>query len=273
MNDRLRQIAHQTFVLQPPPQLRYQRSGRYAFREGIAFVAYDAQDPSNNVAGVLGPVPEPDRVLALAEEFFVGRPGGWGVLVEAGAAQPIECLLRERGWRVAEEEPALVLTPIPAPPSLPPGLEIRRVTTAAELDDYYSASREGFSMAEGASADSPGGEDLTRAFIPSLACALDPEIAVFAGYLAGRPVAAAGVCRIGAVAEVFGVSVAPRARRRGFGTAITWAAVAEGAARGCSVAALRATPMGDPVYRRMGFEYACTFRTYAPWSAGETGGQ
>jgi len=51
-------------------------------------------------------------------------------------------------------------------------------------------------------------------------------------------------------------------RRRGYGAAMTWAAIAEGVKRGCTAAALRATEMGESVYAAMGFVDVCTFRTY-----------
>ena len=268
VNESLRRVSQLVRGLAPSPQLRYQREGRYVLRDGVALIGCDVHDPTNNVAVVLGPAPEPERILALAAEFFGTRPGGWGVVVEAGAEHPVELELRARGWRIAEEEPALLLTPIPAAPAQPPDFEIRRVTTEASLYDFYRASRAGFADAESASADSPAGEDLTKAFVPSVACALDPDMAYFVGYVEGKAAATAGLCRFGSIAEIIGISVVPTSRRRGLGAAITWAAVAEGVARGCTFAALTATPMGEPVYRRMGFQYVCTFRTYVPARSG-----
>ena len=45
---------------------------------------------------------------------------------------------------------------------------------------------------------------------------------------------------------------------------MTWAVLAEGARRGCVSAMLTATPMGYPVYVRMGFQPVVVFRTYMP---------
>jgi GNAT superfamily N-acetyltransferase len=266
MNDELRARALHAVALAPSPQLRYQRRGRHALQDGLALLACDVHDPTNNTVTALGAALDPGRALAAAEEFFANRPGGWGVTVQVGAEHPLELAVRERGWRIAEEEPLLALAPL-ARIAQAAGIDIRRVNSEALLTDFYAASREGFAAAESASPDSPAGEDLTRAFIPSLACALDPDLALFVGYVDGRAVAASGLCRIGQVAEIIGVSVVPAFRRRGFGAAITWAAIGEGAVRGCTAAALRATPMGEPVYRRMGFETVCRLRTYVRASA------
>jgi hypothetical protein len=42
-------------------------------------------------------------------------------------------------------------------------------------------------------------------------------------------------------------------RRRGYGEALTWAAVAGGQRAGCTIASLQASALGKPVYARMGF--------------------
>lgn len=272
MNTSLRKIAFLARGLAPSPQLRYQREGRHVLQDGVALISCDVHDPTNNVAIVLGPSQVPERVLAMAAEFFGDRLGGWGVVVEAEAEHPLEAELRRRGWRIAEAEPALVLRPIPAQPPRPDGFEIRRVLSEAALNDFYTASRAGFAEAEAAAAESAAGEDLTRAFLPSVACAIDQDQAYFVGYVDGIPVATSGLCRLGDIAEIISVSVVAPFRRRGLGAAITWASVAEGAARCCTAAALLATPMGERVYRRMGFQYACRFRTYVPPSPKATDG-
>jgi predicted N-acetyltransferase YhbS len=66
------------------------------------------------------------------------------------------------------------------------------------------------------------------------------------------------------VADINGVRVLPEFRRRGFGTALTWATVAEAARLGCHAAVLTSTEMGYAVYVRMGFHPVCTLRTYVP---------
>jgi len=52
---------------------------------------------------------------------------------------------------------------------------------------------------------------------------------------------------------IFAVSTLPKARGHGYGEAMTWAAVRDGVSRGCGTISLQASPMGFPVYHRMGF--------------------
>jgi predicted GNAT family acetyltransferase len=57
----------------------------------------------------------------------------------------------------------------------------------------------------------------------------------------------------GTTAGVYNVATPAPYRGRGYGAALTWAVLAEGAARGCTHGVLQASGAGYPVYRRMGF--------------------
>jgi GNAT superfamily N-acetyltransferase len=100
--------------------------------------------------------------------------------------------------------------------------------------------------------------------IPSLVAAMDPAVALLVGYLDEEPVTTGRLSCLGDVAEVNSVTTKPGYERRGYGTAMTWAVLAEGARRGCVTAILTATKMGYPVYRRMGFVPLAVYRTYLP---------
>ena len=230
------------------PLARYRAEpARHEIDGDLYLTAMGGADPSFNFAAVVGPV-APARVFARAEAFFGDTT--YSVVVESDTAQPTEDALRAAGWRLDEDEPALVLAPIPAViPTPPPGLTIQIVTTDAGLDDFYAVS------------------ETPRRWVPSLAAARDPAVALFVGYVAGEPVATSRLVRCEDVGDITSVVTAPAHRRQGFGTALTWAACAEGARRGCSAATLTASTMGYPVYRAMGFVPVCAYRTYLPPAA------
>ncbi|MHB8647895.1 MAG: GNAT family N-acetyltransferase [Thermomicrobiales bacterium] len=231
-------------LLFPSPFQRYRAApAQHAIHDDLILTASGGDGPDFNIAFVLGPVP-PEQVFALADAFFDAT--GYAVVVEADAAQPMEAALRAQGWRLDEEEPALALAPIPAPPPPPPDLTIRRVTTDAEFADFMAVSH------------------TVHRWIPSLAAARDPAVALLVGYAENEPVATSRIARHGNVGDINGVVTLPERRQRGFGTAMTWAAIAEGTRRGCVAMTLTATEMGYPVYLRMGFVPVCIYRTYLP---------
>lgn len=81
----------------------------------------------------------------------------------------------------------------------------------------------------------------------------DPDVRVFVGRLDGKPVSHATAIRTGDVSGVYAVGTQLEARRRGVGTAATWAAVGAGRDWGCRSVFLQSSEMGYGVYRAMGF--------------------
>jgi hypothetical protein len=231
----------------PPPLLKYgPEPHRYQRHPGLILLANGVDpDPDEQVALVVDPI-TPEQFFRWTNEFF-DEGQAFSVTIEAGVAEPLELALQQQGWEFAEEEPALVLARIPSTfPSVPPGLEIVQVHDEDALAAFRSITR------------------MSPRTIPSLAAATDPGVALLVGYLDGDPATTGRLSCLGTVAEVNSITTPPRFERRGLGTAMTWAVLAEGARRGCVSALLTATTMGYPVYVRMGFQPVAAFRTYIP---------
>jgi GNAT superfamily N-acetyltransferase len=246
LRDALRAIVHTPMRTRSPLEQYLPQPLRRAVSGDLVLISLGAAgiDLHQEVL-VLGPVPPAD-VFAQAAAFL-GTGVAYTILLEVEVAAVLEATLRADGWQLLEDEPALVLPRVPTPiPPPPPGLAIRRVTDMAGLAAFQRVS------------------GTPPRFMPSLAAARDPQVALFVGVMAGQPVATARIACAAGVTDITGVVTAPPYRRRGYGTALTWAAVAAGAAQGCPVATLTATAIGAPVYRAMGFLLVCTYRTYAP---------
>ena len=235
-----------TVVTTPSPLDRYQPSRTRRSVEGdLVLLETGPEDARHRHAIVLGPLP-PEELFARARAFYGDeRVDGVELAIEHAAAVAAE--LVRRGWRIAEEEPALVMERAPKPlPAPPAGLTVQRVVDEAGLDDFYAVD---------------GGR---KRWVPSAEAARDPHVALLVGYVEGEAVATARTSGLGGVADLMGVVTRPEHRRRGYGTAMTWAAIGAARAMGCGAFLLTATEMGYPVYVKMGFRRVCTLRTYEP---------
>ena len=242
MEDALRAIAHAALLI-PSPLQRYQHSGQRR-EDHAAFTLFADSSGEDDYAVVLGPV-TPPHFFARATAFF-GASTPYRITVDAGIATELVATLVRNDWHLDEEEHALVLPHLPDAFPPPPELTIRVVTDAESFAAFLAITR------------------TPSKYVPSLAAAMNPAVALLVGYHANEPVATSRVSCLGTIADVMGVTTIPDLRRRGYGTAMTWAAIAEGARRGCTVASLTATEMGYPVYVRMGFQPVCVFHTYLP---------
>jgi ribosomal protein S18 acetylase RimI-like enzyme len=247
------QLAHDAMALNPSPLFRYKRDADFVLRDGISFFRQELPGPGFNWAAAIGSPVSLAQIRRFGDTYFASRDGGWGVLVEADAGHPVEAEMRARGWAVAEEEPAFVMPTLPRPQAPPQDLDVRRAMDVAGLRTFTETA--------GAAFGTP--PDLLEKMMPPEASAVDPDMAYLVGYCDGRPAATAMMYRVGPTACIAGVAVLAEYRRRGFGTAITAAAIAAGIAAGCTSAALRSGPMSLGLYQRMGFLPACVHRTYS----------
>lgn len=85
----------------------------------------------------------------------------------------------------------------------------------------------------------------------------------FVGRLADeRPVASATLCTAGGAAGIYAVAVAEDARRRGYGRAVSLAALQAGADAGHRFGVLQSSQMGFGVYRGIGLTLVCRLQAY-----------
>jgi len=154
-------------------------------------------------------------------------------------------VLGSHDWRHREEgSPAMTLA-LPVAPPPPPELAIREVRTPAGIAAYGEAAFNGFGFPPRAAG----------LFLHERLLELS-HFRLYAGIVDGALVATSMLVATGAIAGVYWVATRPEHRGRGYGEAITWAAVAGGQAVGCRTAFLVASQAGFPVYARMGFVHA-----------------
>lgn len=189
-----------------------------------------------------GPVDDPDQLIADAAAFMAERDVPWLLWVREGVDDALLDAGRRAGLTDAGGPAAMALPVIPKIPPLPDGLQITVVRDVAGLEVARDLGARGFEM--------------PRDFIDVLAAESmlgDPTVVMVTGAVDDVPVSTALVGVTGNTAGIYNVATPPEHRRKGYGEALTWAAVAEGRRLGCDHSALQASPMGAPIYRRMGF--------------------
>ena len=113
-----------------------------------------------------------------------------------------------------------------------------------EVEELEAVSVRGFENDEDATIE-PG------AFHPPTILE-DPRMVLWLGRVDGKPIGAAMSYRTDDAVGIFGVTTIPSMRRRGYGTALTRAAML---AHSGLPSILAPSPEGEQVYRRLGFEH------------------
>ena len=132
----------------------------------------------------------------------------------------------------------MILEPITAAPPPPDDARVR--TGGTELIEDWHAAFEA--------------DERLRAIL-NADLVSDPDVRIAVLDVDGDPVAGAMAFRWDESVGIYTVATVERARRRGFGRAVTWAAIDAGrTAWGSRIAILQSSPMGRSVYAAMGFE-------------------
>ena len=100
-------------------------------------------------------------------------------------------------------------------------------------------------------------KQLAALFSPTVAAT--PGFSVYVGLAGGRAVSTVTAWTADQTVGIFNVATPPDERGRGYGRAITAHAIREGFKAGANLAWLQASPLGEPVYRALGFRQVETY--------------
>lgn len=179
----------------------------------------------------------------------------WRLIFTGADPAGIDRVASARGLVPGATEPGMVLDPIPRSDPPPASLDLRVVSTEGELDGWRRAWCRSFGIPASVSR-------LLYGRIPRPDATGEGETRLVVGYEADRPVVCSAAFVSDGIVGISSVGTVPSARRRGYGAAATVRAAAEGAALGGRSAFLLASPMGYPVYAKLGFR---TFHQYPSW--------
>jgi hypothetical protein len=201
-----------------------------------------------------------EEVLDHARAFFRARQRGFSIYGLVGRDDDlIEAADEAAMISLGDPAPLMALTGPPSPVDSPRGVRIERATTPEQIADAAGVCADAYAV-YGMPADVA-----PACLVP--ATMLAPHIAVLVAYDQDGPVATASAMGTHGVAYLLWVGTTQRAMRRGLGEAVTRAATLAGLELGARMTTLLASPMGAPVYRRMGFidvgHLASRIATYA----------
>lgn len=233
---------------------RSSEAGEVVEDEGLLFVSFGVPVALLNAAFVTAAPAGggADAMVERARSFFGQRGLPFLLRMPEAVVPAVQDAARRAGMAELDPLPGMMLDPVP--PALPP--HPRLVLRAAQpgqrsMDDYLRVLSEAFEVPPG----------LAQIFAAGPAVAAG-RLLPLVGYLGGEPVACSAMLLTDSVAGIYNVAVVPGQRRRGFGEALTWAAVAAGREAGAGVAVLQSSPLGEPVYRKMGFRTVTRYHQF-----------
>lgn len=193
--------------------------------------------------------------LRAAWNWLTDLHGQGSIHLRGDATQGILDVVRELGLVAASPpDPGMALTQFATPPATLTDFSIEAVT-----NDSLEAWHRVFAGAFGGGSE----ESLAlarRVFPRSLLD--DRGSRMLAGHLADRLVATAWAVRTGETVGVYAVGTDETVRRRGYGTAMTWACLEAGRGWGCRIAALQSSELGVGIYTKIGFRAVSSYTVY-----------
>jgi hypothetical protein len=224
-------------------------------RDGLLFGAARPSHPviSNAVFRTDDGV-DAGELISRARGFFGERGRGFTIWTRHGVPEDEDLVAaaEEAGFQCVHEMPAMMLEARPSETPLAEGVELLRLSTAEQAEDYWRIAAAAYS--------SLGYPSEVFDFYENSDGLTADNVAAFLGNLDGEPVSIAMTIVSHGVAGIYWVGSLEAARGRGIGGAVTSAATNAGFDLGADVASLQASRMGRPIYEAMGYESVFDYR-------------
>lgn len=199
---------------------------------------------------------DPGELLERASGFFGARGRGFAVWARAGEPGDDDLIAacEGAGLQMVYAMPEMVLDARIEERPTPDGIELRRVGSREDVEDYWRVAASAYAGL--------GFPPEVFAFYEDDEGLRSEGVAAFLARVEDRPAAIAMTIVSHGVAGIYWVGCTEDTRGRGLGWSVTAAALNAGFAMGAEVASLQASPMGESLYRRMGFETIYDYRLY-----------
>jgi hypothetical protein len=202
-------------------------------------------------------------LIARADAFFTDLNRGYTIKVrDSGEDDDLRLACEEAGLEAfGDPVPEMICgTPLPQQPSIE-GVTVRTIDDDAGVHDFTTVNAEAY-----ATYGMPA--EVHSDLFDEVALLLEDEAAsIVVARRDGLPVATAMVYESNGVASLQWVGTVPAGRATGLGALVTVATTNLAFAHGASSCSLQASPMGESVYRRLGYETIYHYDEYVRWPA------
>jgi Acetyltransferase (GNAT) domain len=205
-------------------------------------------------------LPGPELV-ARAEAFFATLARGYSVKVrDTGEDDDLRQACEAAGLETfgAPVPEMLVRAPLPDHPGVD-GIEVRWAVDESDVADFVAVNVEAYGTYGMPAEVQPELFDKVTTFLE------DPSAHVVVASRDGKPVATAMTFESDGVASVQWVGTLPAERGAGLGALVTTEATNLAFDHGASSCSLQASPMGEPIYRALGYETIYNFSELVRW--------
>jgi hypothetical protein len=228
--------------------------GEIVERDGVLLMTGPGPHPILNNAARTDPEADADACMAAIAAHYEARRYGFSlVLLNGQDEEALHAAATRAGMAPLLSPPEMVLrAPLPAKP-LAAGVTLAPVTDEKGLADFRAVAEDAWSTY-----GIPF--EVTHSIFASKKLLSLPHVRAVVAYDRGQPAACALVHLSHGIAGIYWVSTMTRARRKGLAEACTREVGNLGFALGARIVSLQASPMGFPIYERMGFETIATYR-------------
>jgi ribosomal protein S18 acetylase RimI-like enzyme len=227
-------------------------------RDGILLVAGASSFPGSywNAAARNELSIKPKDIDEAARAFFAPKQRMFTFSVIGKQDGDLENYLRGNGYEERFAIPCMSVTRPLASSAAPEGIHIVPMTTLRHIDDFIEISAAAYSVFLP--------EKHVRAMFSKPEALLAENIVGAVAYRGEEAVAAGFALMSGEGAGLYWIGTHPKAERMGLGAIMTVQTTNMAFRRGAKVVTLQASRMGEPVYRRLGFETYDTLTRFGP---------
>lgn len=235
-------------------------------RDGMLIITGQGAHPIHNYAVRTDPAVDASVAFARAHGIFDARGYGFTVVtMNAHDDSSMGAAAAASGLRALVSPPAMFCTRRLEERAAPRDIRLERVTDAAGLDAFRTVSKSAWTTY-----GIP--EDVTVAIFTRLSMVAGEHVAAVVAYDGATPLSCALVIFSHGIAGVYWVGTTPEGRGRGLAEACTRAVTNIGFDAGARMVTLQASPMGDPIYRRMGYRQIGSYTLYFSGTPRRSGG-